>query len=703
MNFDHSNCLDCEKISLSYVNTVDPYNATEYSHYLTLMMDAIRLDDLKKAKLVLSQHKERTQYLGGGPDFQWDMINDTTQNFSPFHMTIHLGRERIYLWLLSQGGDVSSLTYDGNSCLTIAVLSKSTTMVRYLIGQCKLNVNHMSKQGTALHIAAQMDCTEIVEILLTHPNIQTEIVDDERLTPLQRAGRKVSTILQRDLNQEEEKSMRSFSGQSYIKNRPIRPPIHYGFVYKVNITKLFIYQRFIVVDPELGILTRYLTKNDYPNNAKEIIPLENIFELNQSMGKWFQKDTLYYLLINYGKTIYLVFKTIQCLQKWMKIIKQSIAYTRYSKQRLLNYIIRKDQKTANKVIIQQMMDQENKQIEILEDDVMTDVSFRLVDQNTQFNKEFELQSFGIKDVEFINIIGQGSFGKVFKVKFKLNNKIYALKQQNKASLRMQSQLKYALNELDMMKGFCSPFLITLHCAFQTQNNLYQLMDYYENGDLSVYMTRGQVFDEYTAKFYISEIILAIQYLHSKNIIYRDLKPQNIMIADDGHIKLIDFGLAKDLKDNEYTQSFCGSPAYLSPEVVNGDGASKATDVYSIGLLLYEMLFGYPPFYTTNVDELLNNIRYGRVNTDHFKNQLVQKILGKMLDQNPNNRPTLKQIKQDLFFAEIDWIKFQQKEVVPPKLIKQHESKSKNGYVDVLDDQDYVSKDRPNYIHGWDFL
>ena len=83
-----------------------------------------------------------------------------------------------------------------------------------------------------------------------------------------------------------------------------------------------------------------------------------------------------------------------------------------------------------------------------------------------------------------------------------------------------------------------------------------------------------------------------------------------MIADDGHIKLIDFGLAKDLKDNEYTQSFCGSPAYLSPEVVNGDGASKATDVYSIGLLLYEMLFGYPPFYTTNVDELLNNIRYG---------------------------------------------------------------------------------------------
>ena len=83
-----------------------------------------------------------------------------------------------------------------------------------------------------------------------------------------------------------------------------------------------------------------------------------------------------------------------------------------------------------------------------------------------------------------------------------------------------------------------------------------------------------------------------------------------MIANDGHIKLIDFGLAKDLKDNEITESFCGSPAYLSPEVVKGDGASKATDVYSIGLLLYEMLFGYPPFYTTNVDELLNNIRYG---------------------------------------------------------------------------------------------
>jgi serum/glucocorticoid-regulated kinase 2 len=127
-------------------------------------------------------------------------------------------------------------------------------------------------------------------------------------------------------------------------------------------------------------------------------------------------------------------------------------------------------------------------------------------------------------------------------------------------------------------------------------------DYCPNGDLSKYFTSGTIVDEMVAKFYIAETILAIEYLHSKNIIYRDLKPENIILDDQGHIKLIDFGLSKKIPTYEFLAlSFCGSPAYLSPEVIKSEGATKATDIYTIGTILYEMLTGYPPHFCTNID------------------------------------------------------------------------------------------------------
>lgn len=123
------------------------------------------------------------------------------------------------------------------------------------------------------------------------------------------------------------------------------------------------------------------------------------------------------------------------------------------------------------------------------------------------------------------------------------------------------------------------------------------------------MTRGVRFDELTSKMIIAEVMLAIEYLHSKNIIYRDLKPENILLDDLGHIKLIDFGLSKQGKNSDFTaMSFCGSPAYLSPELIRGDGATKATDIYTIGTILYEMLTGFPPHYCKKIDKLFDDIR-----------------------------------------------------------------------------------------------
>lgn len=133
-----------------------------------------------------------------------------------------------------------------------------------------------------------------------------------------------------------------------------------------------------------------------------------------------------------------------------------------------------------------------------------------------------------------------------------------------------NHLRYVIGELNILKKLHHPFLVHLNFAFQTPYYLYLALDYCGRGDLSRYMTRGVILDELTAKFIIAEIILAIEYLHEKNIIYRDLKPENVILDDEGYIKIIDFGLSKEGKDEDFiAKSFCGSPAYLSPELVTG--------------------------------------------------------------------------------------------------------------------------------------
>lgn len=110
------------------------------------------------------------------------------------------------------------------------------------------------------------------------------------------------------------------------------------------------------------------------------------------------------------------------------------------------------------------------------------------------------------------------------------------------------------------------------------------------------MKQAKQFDENRAKFYVAEIILGLGHLHASNIIYRDLKPENVLMDEKGHVCLTDFGMAKIIRKNELAMSFCGTPEYLSPEIISGVGHSKSCDWWALGILTYEMLFSIPPFY-----------------------------------------------------------------------------------------------------------
>ena len=271
--------------------------------------------------------------------------------------------------------------------------------------------------------------------------------------------------------------------------------------------------------------------------------------------------------------------------------------------------------------------------------------------------------------EILELIGGGSFGKIFKVKQKNTSKIYAMKVLNKSYLIQKKLLRYAITECNVLKNSDCPFILKLHYSFQTPENLYMILDYCPIGDLS-YQIQINLFEEDEAKFYIAELILAIEYLHKRDIIYRDLKPENILIDEDYHIKLADFGLAKEnVKNDTPNKTFCGSPQYLSPEMLSKEGTTKSSDIYGIGAILFEMVTGAPPFYSQDVDLMYKNISENNLIFPEIFSKELKDLLRKMLDKDPKKRIGIGNDKQDLknhpFFADIDWDLIFKKKIIPP--------------------------------------
>lgn len=180
----------------------------------------------------------------------------------------------------------------------------------------------------------------------------------------------------------------------------------------------------------------------------------------------------------------------------------------------------------------------------------------------------------------------------------------------------------------------------------------------------------------------------MEHVHRKGVLYRDLKPENIMIDADGHIRLGDFGLAKQAgqadpdehgaaaagKNRMVAQSFCGSPAYLAPEMLSKAGVSASGDVYQIGVVLYEMLVGIPPFYNDNINILYKNISQGKLKIPNYLSKAAKNILLRILTRDPKKRPTIEQVKKDAFFQGINWDYLGLKRYRPPTKLDKLESK-----------------------------
>jgi serine/threonine protein kinase/ankyrin repeat protein len=281
--------------------------------------------------------------------------------------------------------------------------------------------------------------------------------------------------------------------------------------------------------------------------------------------------------------------------------------------------------------------------------------------NTILELEPVMSSSRISHRDFMlnDIVGSGSFGEVYLVKFVHNNKFYAMKVYSKTKILKNGLMKFLYLEKRILINFDHPFLVKVHCTFQTLRKLYMVMDYCKNKDLGQLLQRLERIPEYQAKILIAEVVLAVEELHRRNVVHRDLKPDNILIDDEGHIKITDFGLSKDnLKSGHLTFTFCGSIAYLPPEVIKRIGHGKEADWYLVGELLYECIYGVPPFFNTSKKILINSILMDQVAFPTFVNRSSKDLMQRLLEKDPRKRLGSKygarEVKEHPFFIGIDW-------------------------------------------------
>lgn len=272
----------------------------------------------------------------------------------------------------------------------------------------------------------------------------------------------------------------------------------------------------------------------------------------------------------------------------------------------------------------------------------------------------------------IKVIGKGSFGKVFLVREKLSGEMFALKVLRKDNIIKRNQVEHTRTERSVLGYVKHPFIVGLNMAFQSKDKLYFVLDYCAGGELFFHLGKLGKFPEARACFYAAEITLAISYVHELDIIYRDLKPENVLLDARGHVRLTDFGLSKEGISNSSSgaNSFCGTPEYLAPEILNRQGHGRAVDWWSLGALLYEMLTGLPPFYCRDRERLFEKIRRSDLAYPRYLSNCAILLLRGLLTRDPRRRlgsgPTdADDIKAHPFFADIDWEKLRNGEIPPP--------------------------------------
>ena len=286
------------------------------------------------------------------------------------------------------------------------------------------------------------------------------------------------------------------------------------------------------------------------------------------------------------------------------------------------------------------------------------------------NQELPDTRSGITGYDLLKQVGKGGFSRVILARSKASGKLVAMKVMNKQDIITSNKVKQVMLERNILVRLKHPFIVNLEDAFHTKHYLHLVLEFCPAGELFFHLSNRKNFAEEEARVVIAEVILAIEYLHSKEIVYRDLKPENVLVDFNGHIKLTDFGLCKkNFRRQDLSTSLCGSPEYTCPEMLNSGTHSRTLDYYQIGALLYELLTGLPPNYSSNKKQMFANIARKEAPYPPYLSANAKSLLKGLLHKDPTGRlgfaHEFEEIKGHPFFASIDWGKLPLKQKSGP--------------------------------------
>ncbi|XP_056222155.1 protein kinase C epsilon type [Seriola aureovittata] len=306
------------------------------------------------------------------------------------------------------------------------------------------------------------------------------------------------------------------------------------------------------------------------------------------------------------------------------------------------------------------------------------------------------QRRSLKDFNFIKVLGKGSFGKVMLAELKGTEEVYAVKVLKKDVILQDDDVDCTMTEKRILAlARRHPYLTQLYCCFQTRDRLFFVMEYVNGGDLMFQIQRSRKFDEPRSRFYAAEVTSALMFLHRNGVIYRDLKLDNILLDAEGHCKLADFGMCKEgIMNGVTTTTFCGTPDYIAPEILQELEYGASVDWWALGVLMYEMMAGQPPFEADNEDDLFESILHDDVLYPVWLSKEAVSILRAFMTKNPAKRLGCvvsqgceEAIKTHPFFREIDWVLLEQRKVKPPFKPRIKTKRDVNNF-----DQDFTKED-----------
>ncbi|CAM5160070.1 unnamed protein product [Natator depressus] len=273
--------------------------------------------------------------------------------------------------------------------------------------------------------------------------------------------------------------------------------------------------------------------------------------------------------------------------------------------------------------------------------------------------------------EILRAIGKGSFGKVCIVQKNDTKKMYAMKYMNKQKCVERNEVRNVFKELQIMQGLEHPFLVNLWYSFQDEEDMFMVVDLLLGGDLRYHLQQNVRFQEGTVKLFICELALALDYLQGRHIIHRDMKPDNILLDEHGHVHITDFNIATILTKGMQVTTIAGTKPYMAPEMFNSTksaGYSFAVDWWSLGITAYELLRGRRPYHirsNTSTNEIAHVFRTATVMYPAAWSKEMMSLLKKLLEPNPEARfSQLKDIQDFPYLADINWDAVLQKRIMP---------------------------------------